>query len=199
MYNKMLGLGLNEVIIQENARKYYSTLDIPIIKSFRETHPEEFNHARLAIKTSSVLTKKLTPVPFANIGVISLCKKFSLIGYFTGRHTAVRKTTKEWLKKYLFPSPSSIVLCNDNQDKVIKLLRIARKYERSVILVDDSWAQLAEELHNCKMINTNNLLLVGFKLNTLTNFENIPIYPLASWKDKDVQKLTKLLNLHEYN
>ena len=199
MYNKMLGLGLNEVIIQENARKYYSTLDIPIIKSFRETHPEEFNHARLAIKTSPVLTKKLTPVPFANTGVISLCKNFSLIGYFTGRHTAVMKTTKEWLKKYMFPSPSSIVLCNNNQDKIIKLLRIARKYERSVILIDDSWVQLAEELQNCNIANKTKLQIVGFGLNTLTKIENIPIYPLASWKVKDIQKLTQVLNLYEYN
>jgi len=178
-YNRRLELGMTDTQVAAT-ETYPKTFDVPQILKWRaqgETAERIFQEARAEIRTSDKVHLDFNELPGSVAGAMALAV-LGDVSYYTVRTPQVERTTKDWLNNKGFPNPEVVVICSDPKDKLRKVIadKLIPSYDISgdemptVIIVDDSFAQLvkaADEIVTedpTMRQHVERIILVGFGL-----------------------------------
>lgn len=143
-YNKELNLGMTESEIQEAGKLYRKTFDVPQIIAYRAQDEAGFQQARDRVRSSDQVNLDLELIPGTREAVNFMLSTFLQVGYFTVRPPETLSATQLWLSQKDMPHPEQVIICDDHEDKIIKVLAALKSANNTAILVDDSLAELLQ-------------------------------------------------------
>jgi hypothetical protein len=205
LYNERLELGMAADEIDALDGQFGKTFDVPQIQKYRDVNEEGFQQVRSEIRTSKQVHLDFKTLPGSIKGALALVQTAS-VSYYSVRPIEVEVATKEWLKKHGFPNPEEVVICDSHEDKLRKIAadHLAKEPEKTVLLIDDSFKQLADAAGKITdeepemKVQFSRLVLVGFgvdhhgiQLEEIFYLKSgIRTIALPSWESEHLKRLT---------
>jgi hypothetical protein len=192
--NKTLKLAIAEERLQHisSLNAFYQ---LPEVQTYRERVGEAYYKKAIGwIDFHPQVLRTTRLLPGAKEGV-RLLAMVGNVAYYTARYSAqseersqaMAQATLEWLALYDFVNPTNAVFCDGLPGKLRQLAQTVAGDPGPVILVDDQYSRLLEQLLDLDdepaQLLKRSLILVAFGARTAPAGAPVPTIALPSWEE----------------
>ncbi|QBD78949.1 hypothetical protein EPA93_24380 [Ktedonosporobacter rubrisoli] len=200
--SEQLALGISRAALAR-IRSFREFCELPAVQFYRQEHEEQFQQACNMRQDVLELQTKLVPVASAALGVTFLAR-FGRIAYLSCRSEqrtpGTLARTRAWLRRYGFPEPDQVYLCQHYPYKLLEAYQLLDD-EEPLIIIDDHADKLAMYSRVLQVPRRTRpiaedlfkrLVLVNFACDAppVVDFPALfPLEALPSWQEKDLLML----------
>jgi len=201
--NETLKLAIAEEHLQDISLKAFYQL--PEVQAYKERVGEAYYHKAIGwIAYHPEVLRVMRPLPGAKEGVLRLATVGD-VAYYTARYSAqseersqvMAQATLEWLAACDFANPTSAIFCDGLPGKLQQLAQVIACDTQPVILVDDQYSSLLEQLTTLDeepaQLLKRSLILVAYGARTAPADAPIPVIALPSWEQRAVHTMLETL------
>jgi uncharacterized HAD superfamily protein len=193
--NESLSLGIT--LDQLPKKMLYTTfLRLPEVTAYQlRVGQQRFDRDIRWIDLDPQVLLAMVPLPGAVQGITQLVQ-YTTVSYYTVRYSstqlhknqAMASATQQWLTEKQFPQSCNIVFCTSIADKLNRLAGRIKAEAESIILIDDRYSRLLEELMRVDQCHVDllrqHLQLVAFGAREVPErCHGFQVIPLPTWND----------------
>lgn len=201
--NETLKLAIAEEHLQGISLKAFYQL--PEVQTYKEQVGEAYYHKAVGwVAYHPDVLRVMRPLPGVQEGVSRLATVGD-VAYYTARYSAqseersqaMAQATLEWLAACNFVNPTNAIFCDGVPGKLRQLARGIACDTQPVILVDDQYSSLLEQLTDLDeepaQLLKRSLILVAYGARTAPEDAPIPVIALPSWEQGAVHTMLETL------
>lgn len=201
-YMKTCNETLNLAIAEERLQTLSSLnafYQLPEVQAYKERVGEAYYRKAIGwIDFHPQVLRTTRLLPGAKEGVMLLAT-LGNVAYYTARYSAqstersqaMAQATLEWLAARDFVNPTNAVFCDGLPGKLRQLAQAVASDAQPVILIDDQYTRLLEQLtdldEESAQLLRSSLMLVAFGARTVPTDAPIPTIALPSWEQGAVR------------
>ncbi|HEY1349797.1 MAG TPA: hypothetical protein VGF67_09255 [Ktedonobacteraceae bacterium] len=197
--NQTLQLALAEERLQDLS--LHAFYQLPEMQAYKQRVGEaHYTKAVAWIDYHPDVLQAMRPLPGAKEGVARLATLGS-IAYYTARYCAqseersraMAEATVAWLAAYHFANPTNAIFCDGLPGKLWQLAQEAADNAEPVLLVDDQYSRLLQQLTERERepvrLLQRFLILIAYGAQTAPERAPIPVIALPSWEKGAVHRM----------